>query len=270
MKYGFSKSDKQKVRNYSYSIIMKILFVSPYIPSPTRTRSFNFIRELSKKHKIYVVGLCLNDIDVKNVNLLKNYCQKVEAVNIPKWKSILNCIISIPTSLPLQVSYCYSKELLLKCNEIVKEGIDIIHVNLIRTAYIGNYLKYYPKVLDLVDLRSRYLKQVIQVSKNPIIKIITFEEILKLKIYEKKISKKFNIVMMNSFEDKNALKKLDNSINVQMLHTGIDFKYYSNYDIEMVKHRIIFVGRMSYYPNIEAVLFFCRYVFHFFNSHNSQ
>ena len=29
----------------------------------------------------------------------------------------------------------------------------------------------------------------------------------------------------------------------------------------MVKHRIIFVGRMSYYPNIEAVLFFCRYVF---------
>src|SRR3989344_6374716 len=69
-------------KNYqSLKVDMKILMLTPYLPYPPSSggqiRSFNLIRELSKKHEITLCSLIKYEEEKKYVKKLQQYCDKV-------------------------------------------------------------------------------------------------------------------------------------------------------------------------------------------------
>lgn len=61
---------------------MKILMLTPYLPFPDSSggqiRSYNLIKDLSKKHKITLFSLIKDDSERRFVPELAKYCEKVQ------------------------------------------------------------------------------------------------------------------------------------------------------------------------------------------------
>ena len=60
---------------------MKILMLTPYLPFPDSSggqiRSYNLIKDLSKKHDITLFSLIKDDSEKQFVSELEKYCKKV-------------------------------------------------------------------------------------------------------------------------------------------------------------------------------------------------
>ena len=89
---------------------MKILFIVPYIPSLIYVRPFNLIRYLSQRgHCIHLLTFITSEADQQAITQLESYCE-VTIFPLPKWRSLLNAALALPTSTPLQAVYCWQSE----------------------------------------------------------------------------------------------------------------------------------------------------------------
>ncbi|HDP69228.1 MAG TPA: glycosyltransferase [Actinobacteria bacterium] len=237
---------------------MKILYILPYVPSPIRVRPYNFIKSLSKRNEVAVLSLVTGEEELKDAQNLRNLCSEIELIPQDRIRSYLNCIKALPTSTPLSVAYCHSPRLIMKSREMCKRlKPDVIHVEFIRAAYVADHLPVnIPRIIDGVDSRVGYLKQIIKINPNPWSKILSFEELYKMKRYEPKIYSKYDKVIMISEKDRAATEKLNPNLKVEVISNGIDTEYFKPLEIEREPETIVFSGKMSYYPNAEAVLYF--------------
>ena len=66
---------------------MKILMLTPYLPFPLmsggQTRSYNLIKNLSKKHEITLFSLIKDNAERKNIPKLLKFCKDVRVFNRP-------------------------------------------------------------------------------------------------------------------------------------------------------------------------------------------
>ena len=91
---------------------MKIFVILSRVPYPLekgdKLRAFNQIRELSKRHEIYLCAL--NDValhpDAKSV--LEKYCKEIYIYSISKWSIIINVLRFFFQGKPLQCGYFYT------------------------------------------------------------------------------------------------------------------------------------------------------------------
>lgn len=233
------------------------------MPSLIRTRSFNFVKNLVKRgHEVTVLALVTSSREQKDIEFLKSYGIRTEMVFQPKWRSFINCFKALPTLMPLQVAYCYSSKMIEKIKELIeKDKFDICHIEFIRCVYLADYLNNLPRVFDDVDCRVTYLRQLLRAKKNPFSMILTLEELFKMHYYEPSVCKKFDRVFAISWNDVTDLQSLNRILNIQLLSNGVDVSYFKPEEIKKKEKSIIFSGKMSYYPNSDAVLYFYHRIF---------
>lgn len=240
---------------------MKILFLTSRFPFPPiggdKLRFFNILRCLSKEHKVSI--LCFSDKKVPSelISGYKNYFFEIDVVFLPKIKSYVNCILGLFKGCPLQISYYKSK----KMENLVREKLtdnkfDVIFVHLIRMAeYVKNYKIC--KILDMTDAQSLNYTRAMPYTTGKWSIIHRFEKGL-VRQYEKKIWRYFNKTLVVSRIDQKYLKELDENMNIEVLPNGVDLEKYPFKQNAHEKKQICFVGTMKYFPNIDAVVWFCR------------
>jgi len=136
---------------------------------------------------------------------------------------------------------------------------DIIHAQFFRMAqYVTKYTDY-PKVLDLTDALSLNLHRRAQLDRGLSLPLIKMEE-RRVRKYEIEIVKNFDVGTMASELDRHYLLELDNSLELVVIPTGVDHNYFSPSKSDY-KPQILFTGTMSYFPNYNAVLYFCNEIF---------
>jgi len=188
---------------------MRILFVTPYVPSVIRVRPFNFIRELSKRHEITVISLAHGDTDTLGLDEVSKYCEKLYAIPLSKAKSLVSCCRRLLTSVPLQAAYTDWPPIRDFVARVAGRGsFDLLHVEHIRGAHLAADLGGLPKVYDSVDCITRLLKQFRAHQRNPIQRLLIYEELLKMRSYEPRTAAKFDRVVITSQRDKRALQAL--------------------------------------------------------------
>src|SRR5690348_9317864 len=114
---------------------MRILYLTPYVPSRIRVRPFSLIKSLSGSHEISLVSLVCDEYVRKLVHEMAEYGVSVDLVPLPRSRSYTNCLLSLPTSLPLRVAYYASTELEQCARRVIRErSIDVVHGELIKIA----------------------------------------------------------------------------------------------------------------------------------------
>ena len=116
---------------------MHILFITPYLPSLIRFRSYNFIKALARRgHEIWLLCLADEKNDGGKVEHLRPYCKKIEAVYLSPARGLVNCLTHALSPVALQSAYCYSKALKTKVNNALStEHFDVVHIEHIRSAH---------------------------------------------------------------------------------------------------------------------------------------
>lgn len=142
--------------------------------------------------------------------------------------------------------------------EVRKNDYDIIHLQLARMMPYVTKWRRAPIVVDFVDTLSLNMRRRL-VREKLLVKPLLFYEWLKMKHYEANLVTHFNGAVISSPVDRNALPYGD---KVEVVPNGVDIDYFR---YTSTSHResetIIFTGNMGYFPNVDAVTYFCRYIF---------
>jgi sugar transferase (PEP-CTERM/EpsH1 system associated) len=252
---------------------MKILFVVPYVPNLIRVRPYNLIRFLAERgHDVTVVTVVANEQERQDAEELSQYCNRVQAFPLSKWRSIGNSLLAVPTTKPLQSVYCWVPELadfLLEdiLAHVEEDAYDVVHIEHLRGARYGLFLKqelasrnlHLPIVWDSVDSITHLFRQSSSHSKSFFGRWITSFELGRTERFERDMLGSFDRVLVTSSIDRDALLSLvpQNGSNgvVKVLPNGVDLEYFQPDDhIEREPANLIVSGKMSYHANVTMVL----------------
>jgi glycosyltransferase involved in cell wall biosynthesis len=246
---------------------MKILIITSKIPYPPhrgdRLKIYNICKLLLRNNHVKILTFFRNEAELRDVEILKQNGFDIEAVHLPFYKSILNLNRAVFSSFPMQVSAFHSKNMHKKINDYSSsEHYDIIYFHLLVMAQYLDAVndKNILKVLDFTDAISLYLKRYLECIGNPLKKFVYKIELDRTVKYEN-IASNFDTLFVCSDTDKNYLMQKGRNINIRLLLNGVDLNTFSYSQSEPVEDRIIFVGNMEYFPNVDAVLYFLKEIF---------
>ena len=248
---------------------MNILFVVPYVPNLVRVRPYNLIKYLSDRgHRVTVLTVWTNEQEREEVKEFKISCENIEAVYIPLWRSLWNSLVTVPTSRPLQTSYCWQPELAQRLNILTNNAngqstYDVVHVEHLRGVRYGIYLKsknsQIPIVWDSVDCISHLFRQAASKSGRRINRWLTQFELHRTERYEAQLLSQFDRVLVTSSIDRDEFTKLTSTPDglwpITVLPNGVDLDYFkSDNSIYREPATLVVTGKMSYHANVSMVI----------------
>ena len=250
---------------------MNVLFVVPYVPNLIRVRSYNLLRHLSVRgHRLTLLTVWANEREREEVEQLKPYCHRVQAVCLPRWRSWWNCLCALPDSTPLQAVYSWHPELTMRLAEASREA-DVVHIEHLRGVRYGLYLKSHlanhsrrpPIVWDSVDSISLLFRQAAERSKRRLSRWLTRFELRRTEQYEGQLVNQFERVLVTSPTDKEALLSLSSFAKrlplITVLPNGVDLEYFApNPRIVREPATLVMSGKMSYHANVTMLLHFVK------------
>ncbi|MCY4402763.1 MAG: TIGR03087 family PEP-CTERM/XrtA system glycosyltransferase [Candidatus Poribacteria bacterium] len=264
---------------------MRILFLSLRCPYPPhrgdRIRSYHFIKQLSKRHDITSVFFAESDSDIEAVEHLQPFCERVEWVRFRPTFASINTAIHCLSPNPLQVHYWYSSQMQRKINQLLDEiDYDLIHAQLFRMGQYVKKTRGITKVLDLCDSLALNLARRAELDCTPKRFLVKLEE-KRVRRYEVEIMKSFDSGTVVANFDRDYLLNQDKNLNLSVVPMGVDLKYFnpmqdninngaetynmtSSIQNESAKDRsknLLFTGTMNYFPNSDAVIYFCNDIF---------
>jgi glycosyltransferase involved in cell wall biosynthesis len=241
---------------------MKIIYLTSRFPYPInkgdKLRSYHQIKELSKSHEIHLISLSEKSISEKNIWALNKYCKSITIYKMVFLKRIFNLFKTLFNNKPFQVNYFYHYSIQKKLNNKI-DGIspDYIFCQLIRTAMYVKNNHTTAKVLDYMDSLSKGMERRIKIS-NLFIKPFVIMEFQRLKRFENLAFEFFNKHIIISENDRKEIAH-NKKDEIEIIGNGIDTNYFQKIDTE-IKYELVFIGNLSYLPNIEAANFIAKKV----------
>ena len=233
---------------------MTIIYLTSRFPYPInkgdKLRSYYQIKELSKSHDIHLISLSEKSITEKNILAINKYCKSITIYKMGFLKRIFNLFKTLFNNKPFQVNYFYHYSIQKKLNTKIAEiSPDYIFCQLIRTAMYVKNNHTTSKVLDYMDSLSKGMERRIKIS-NLFIKPFVIMEFQRLKRFENLAFEFFNKHMIISENDRKEIAH-NKKNEIEIIGNGIDTNYFQKIETE-IKYELVFIGNLSYLPNIEA------------------
>lgn len=243
---------------------MKILFLSPESVYPINTGGrivvYNKIKYLSELgHEIYLYCVIDSDKEIDSQKKeMKKYCREVFFFNRNKSKinKYLNSVL-----LPFSVGSRTIKKIEDKLNRILKDRkIDIIWCETPQMA--ANIIKLKNKkttkvVLSQQNIESNSMHSISKTFTNPIKRMVYGLDAIRLGLFEKVIYKKglFDAYVFVSDEDKKFFENHFEYGKKPTTLVPIGAEDHGN-SKRLSSKNVIIVGKMSYRPNVDGVMWF--------------
>lgn len=263
---------------------MKILFITNLIPYPIdsggKIKTYNTLKILSKNNDIDLMCFYENNGELKGKKHLYKLCKDIYCVKKPitTRKNIkymlLMAIRNIFNEMPL-VAYKYmDKKFLEKMNQNIKEkNYDVIYIDHLQ---LGGYIekldiKNKTLILDEHNAECTIILRKYKQTKNIIKKAYFKYEYIRLKNFESKIINRVDRVIVLSEEDKTTLKSISNVNEKKFIKIPIPIEndYIKNNGLKIKNHyNILFLGTLSWFPNVQGVEWFVEKVVPLLNEKN--
>lgn len=235
---------------------LRVLFVTPYLPSAIRVRAFQVIRHLAKAgHRVTVAALQDGSpADSAALRELQAICDAVHVVPHPRLRAAAQAAAALPTPTPLWAAWCHSPQMMRLLRSLASSGnFAVAHVEHLRAAHFAAALGNLPCVFDSVDCITDLQHQVVaQTDRAQPRHWLAREEAAKLRRYEPRVCNSFRQVIVTSRHDAKALASLGVQAPVTVIPNGVAPASPST---ELKRFDLIFSGKMSYQANEDAALF---------------
>ena len=245
---------------------MKILFITPYLPTPTRTRSYNLIRGLAKRgHEVFLFSVVTRACDRSHLSALHEVCEEVRLFELPVLQHYWNSLRAFIVGLPFQAVANWQPALAEHIRQAmtVQEGqadFDVVHVEHLRGARYGlvdsnHSQNTIPVVWDAIDSMGLYLNQVHQRNNRWFDRLQSRLEGMRVELYESWLLEQFDRVLVTSRQDQDWL--LSHQVpgkrpaEVIVLPNGVDLGYFEIQPLEGNEaNTIILTGNMALQANV--------------------
>jgi glycosyltransferase involved in cell wall biosynthesis len=255
---------------------MKILMLTPYLPFPDSSggqiRSYNLIKDLSKKHEITLFSLIKDDSERKFIPELAKYCSKVEVFKRSKspW-TLRNILLTGFGPYPFLVIRNLSPlEKRAVKEEIERVQYDLIHAE---TFYVMPHIPKTKIPILLVEQTIEYLvyKHYVEGSKNFLLRWLFSIDVAKLRFWETSFWKKADGVVAVSESDKREMLKLVPELKVNLVPNGVNLHFFeAKKSWSSPTPKILFIANFKWLQNVEAAKLLLDDVFPLIHKKNSN
>ena len=241
---------------------MKLIYLTSRFPYPInkgdKLRSYFQIKELSRFHEIHLISLSEKSIRNDDIKKLSIYCNSICIYKMSLISRLFNIIKTFFNNKPFQVNYFYHNSIQKKINrDISLVNPDHIFCQLIRTAMYVKNNHSISKTLDYMDALSKGMERRINISSfwiKPIVKMESY----RLRKFENLAYEFFNNHIIISENDRNEIAHPKKE-QIKIIENGIDESFFNQNNVE-IKYDLIFVGNLSYIPNVEAANFISKQI----------
>ena len=236
----------------------KLIFLTSRFPYPLnkgdKLRGYYQLKSLSKEFEIHLICIDEKEVSQESLNAIAPFCSSVNYFVLPKYKRILSLIQSFWKGTPLQVAYFYNKTIDKAIQKnIVHINPDYIHCHLIRTTEYVKNIQGISLSLDFMDAFANGMEKRLQIESNFLKRCLFSYEKRKLKKYEFDTFNYIDRHCIISKQDRDAILNLDKK-PITIVANGVDFEKFYPREVHK-KYDLLFMGNMSYPPNIVAVQF---------------
>ncbi len=240
---------------------MRIFFVCQRVPFPPdrgdKIVTFHEIRHLAKTHEVHVFCLADGVADLANVAPLRAYAASVAAVPLARLPSRLRTLAALGAGRPLSVAAYDNPALhaaiLRKYDEARPDLIIVFSCNV---AQYAEHFAGVPRIMQFHDLDSLKWAQYGE-HKNIPMKWVYRIEAKRLLAYEHSIARRFSRALVCTGAERDDFRRLFPGIPVTLVGNGVDLEYFQSAGIDKKPGEIVFTGVMDYFPNVDAVSWFC-------------
>lgn len=232
--------------------------LTPYLPFPDSSggqiRSYNLIKDLSKKHEITLFSLIKDDSEKHFVSELEKYCKKVMVFKRSRspW-TLRNILLTGFGPYPFLVIRNLSpKERSAVNDEINKYHYDLIHAE---TFYVMPHIPKTNIPILLVEQTIEYLvyKHYVQSLENPFLRWLFSVDVAKLRFWETSFWKKADGVVAVSEADKVEMLNLAPNLSVDLVPNGVNLSFFKmKKKWDAIEPKILFVANFKWLQNAEA------------------
>src|ERR1035437_1312815 len=237
---------------------MHVLFVAPYPPTALRTRSRNLIKQIARHgHRVTAVVLSVGRSEPGTTDRASRDSFELVTVNQPAVSAYLSSAGALVRNESLEVAYCSSPMWRRAVQEFVASGnVDLVHFEHIRSTSIGADFPL-PTVWDAVDCRTTVWTRARDLGHG-VRRLIGAVEAPRVRRQEKEAMALYDEVLVSSVADREALMEISPGVMPTVLRNGVDADYFAAVPPRPARGTIVLTGAMSYQPNAEAAVDFCR------------
>lgn len=248
--------------------MIRILFLSPRQCWPPRSgaklRDYYFARALAQQASVsYAYFIDRGSAPLSEAEL--PFCRHIVGVPKPRAYSALKIVRGLTGRWPLPVLNYTSPEMLQAVAGLARrERYDLVHLDSIHMVGYLDALKQMlgpalPIVYNWHNIESELMRRYSAVVKAPARRIYSAWTARQLNRLEHSILRSGFGHVVCSEREQGELHKMENSARIAVIPNGVDTAYFAGAESGR-RHRIVFVGLMSYHANIEAAVTFTRNV----------
>ena len=239
---------------------MRIFFICQRVPFPPdrgdKITTYNEIRHLSTKHEVHVFCLADGTPDLDNIPGLRRYAKSVTAVPVG-WASKLRALNAMLSGKPLSVAAFNEAKLHdAVTRKFAELQPDLIIVYSCNVAQYAEHFPQVPRIMQFAELDSSRWGQFARRSRLPMRWVYALEE-RRFFAYERHIARSFSHALVCTAAEQRDFERLIPGAPVSLVGNGVDLDYFRSTGVAKRSGSIVFTGVMDYFPNIDAVVWFC-------------
>ena len=242
---------------------MRILYLTPYVPSPVRVRPYQLIRHLAELgHDVTLICLAGKNEEPAALDALRRWCREVVVVPTSRGHAALQVMRALPSARPLQVAYGASDALVEAALQRADQH-DVVHIEHLRGSSYGPPLHDYPLLLDAVDCISLLFERAFRQGASVARRVRALLDLARTRRAEGRLGDTFEQIVVTSAEDRWALQQLQpagtHTPTIDVIPNGVDLVAFPAGLIEgRDRATVILAGKMSYHANEAAALYLGR------------
>ncbi len=216
------------------------------------------IRHLARHHTVTVAAPTRSAAEAQAVPALAEHCQRVLTARISAPAALSRMIARLPTPTPSSMGYFYSPALAARIRTaLAGDAFDLIVVHCSSVAQYVEDVGGVPKLLDFADMDSQ--KWLMYATHHRFPKSSGYRlEGRKLQAAETELASKFDCCSCITAGELETLRGFGAAGAAGWFPNGVDLDYFRPDGGAYDPNRLVFVGRMDYFPNEEAMVTFCR------------
>jgi sugar transferase (PEP-CTERM/EpsH1 system associated) len=241
----------------------KVLILSSRVPYPLvggdRIRVYNMSRIIATKYQADLLAINESGAKREDIKVLEETFNELFLFDFGPMTLKLNALKKLLSRKPIQVEGYYFPAIQKWIDGHWKE-YDLIYCNHVRTA---EYVRNLPcrKVLDFVDAISMNYKTALSRAKG-FWKAFYFIEEKRLLPYELRVLRSFDKSFVTSPVDRRyLLGHASGPASLEVIPNGVNNRAVEWSKSVKEENWISFLGKMDYYPNEDAVIYFAKEVF---------
>jgi len=252
---------------------VRLLYVTPYVPSRIRTRPYNLIRALVRlDHRVTLLAAAGGSPEEREqADELRDGGVRVETFPVTLARSLANCLRTLPTREPLQAAFAYHPAMEHCLSRLLQEeAFDVVHIEHLRAARLVRAVAGIPAVYDAVDCISLLFEQTRRRGSQWHSRLMALIDLGRTRRYEAWLLTQYDQVIVTSSRDKGALERLAarylpaeaRPAPITVVTNGVDLTYFRPWTDAGPRdgRTVVFTGKMSYHANVAAALYFAQEV----------